>query len=273
MESFGSLVKRHSMQGLIVAWTQLGVMTQLDCNVLTISNVNYCLQTKSPVSFRRKGVFWGTLEWILLPQRETNWACQASLQEWLKLVCGSAFAPSNKDEKPQREREGEKGQGGEMRAKKPVLVMAHKWCHSLLFFRAVAAQLGGNGTARTQTGCGQKWPSLYSGTIFRREVSGNLRDGKTGSEEVGLFVQPVGIMSDVATRGAGGHDEACVGLLGAHLVPADLLESSWENKQGRVFRTIRLLLLSFKHTCTAPCWCYKQLQNRRCLLQWCVTSV
>lgn len=73
---------------------------ELNCN---------CHQTKSSLSVWKKGVFWGTLEWILLPRRETNWARQASLREWLKLVCGSASAPSNKEKKPQKERE----EGGE----------------------------------------------------------------------------------------------------------------------------------------------------------------
>lgn len=74
-----------------------------------------CHQTKSSLSVWKKGVFWGTLEWILLPRRETNWARQASLREWLKLVCGSASAPPNKEEKPLRERGRE---WGKMRAKK-----------------------------------------------------------------------------------------------------------------------------------------------------------
>lgn len=59
----------------------------------------YCQQTKSSFSVGKKGVFSGTLEWILLPLRETNWTRQASLPEWRKLVCGSASAPSNKEKK------------------------------------------------------------------------------------------------------------------------------------------------------------------------------
>lgn len=109
---------------------------------LRVLNCN-CHQTKSSPSLRKKGVFWGTLEWILLPRRETNWARQASLREWLKLVCGSASAPSNKEKKPQREsereiawetgvavlvEEGEDDSEGKMRAKEGGLTMAHYCC-------------------------------------------------------------------------------------------------------------------------------------------------
>lgn len=60
----------------------------------------FCRQTKSSLSVWKKGVFCGTLEWILLPPGETNWSRQASLPEWLKLVCGSASAASNKEKNP-----------------------------------------------------------------------------------------------------------------------------------------------------------------------------
>jgi len=119
-------------------------LQELTCN---------CHQTKSSLSVRKKGVFWGTLEWILLPWRETNWARQASLQEWLKLVCSSASAPPNKEKKPPREC-GRRGK----RQKRTVGENESKgaWLdHGALmvpdcgaFFSAVTPQQGKSGRAR-----------------------------------------------------------------------------------------------------------------------------
>lgn len=124
--SIGRFIERHSMYVWIVGykhrhtwWHSSPIMctNRMSCpqKAASHSDLNKshelpelnsnCHQTKSSLSFWKKGVFWGTLEWILLPRRETNWARQASLREWLKLVCGSASAPPNKEEKPLRERE------------------------------------------------------------------------------------------------------------------------------------------------------------------------
>lgn len=161
VESFGSFVERHSICSLIVtykhchAWWHNSVMCtpsvalylneshelqELTCN---------CPQTKSSLSVRKKGVFWGTLEWILSPWRETNWARQASLREWLKLVCSSASAPSNKEEKTQGECERRGGEAekedmwGKLRAKGAWLDHGTLMVPMVFFFYSAAAPQSG----------------------------------------------------------------------------------------------------------------------------------
>lgn len=85
---------------------------------------------------KEEGGLLGTLKGILQPQRVTNWARQGSLQDWLKLVCGSTFAP-NKDEKPEIEtvwgRRKRRRYGWKIRTERRLALPWHINCASVFF--------------------------------------------------------------------------------------------------------------------------------------------